>query len=128
MLGGNFTRTKIICKIIDKSTNNSIDFKTNAIYQKDKIKYIYKDESYILEIISDKKIILNRKTKDIESKIYFEENKTIPSVYYVKEKGISFEIEIRTNKVKIMDNKIIVLYTVVDSNIDYEYNIEMSDE
>ena len=128
MLGGDFTRTKIICKIIDKSTNESTKYQTKAIYQKDKIKYIYEEESYTLDIISPKKLILNRKTKDIENTFYFEENKTIPSIYYMKEQGISLEIEIKTKKIEIMENQIIILYTVVDSDIDYEYNIEMSDE
>ena len=47
----------------------------------------------------------------------------------LKELGYEFLTEPTSNQIfPIMDNKIIVLYTVVDSNIDYEYNIEMSDE
>ena len=96
-------------KIIDKNTNECTEFQTKAIYKKDKIKYFYENDTYILNIISPKKLILKRITPEIESTIYFEENKNTLSIYLVKEQGISFKIEIKTKMIKISKNKIIIL-------------------
>ena len=128
MLGGIFTKVNLICNIVDKSTNECNTFKTKAIYQKDRIKYIYENDKYVLNIISSKELILKRNTQEIESIINFEESKITTSIYYMKQQNISLEIKILTKKIIISDKKIKILYTVIDSNIDYEFNIEMSDE
>ena len=128
MLGGDFTKVNLICKIIDKSTNECTKFKTKAIYQKNKIKYSHENELYTLNIVSPKELILNRKNTEIESTIYFEENMTKPSVYYIKEQNISLEIQIKTKKIEVSEYLIKILYKVIDSDINYEYIIEMSDE
>ena len=50
------------------------------------------------------------------------------AIYNMKEQEISLEIDIKTKKIEQVENRIQILYTVVDSNMDYEYIIEMSDE
>lgn len=84
-------------------------------------------EKYILSIINSKMIILNRNNDEIESTMYFEENKKISSLYTMKENNISIDIDILTNKLEIKKNFIKITYTVIDSNTVYEYNIEMSE-
>ena len=58
--------------------------------------------------------------------MYFKKNKVISSIYTVKQNNITLEIDILTNNLEIKPNNIKIIYTVIDSNIVYEYNIEMS--
>lgn len=59
--------------------------------------------------------------------MYFKKNKVISSIYTVKQNNITLEIDILTNNLEIKPNNIKIIYTVIDSNIVYEYNIEMSE-
>lgn len=59
--------------------------------------------------------------------MYFEINKTISSIYTLKQNNITINIDILTNKIELDENSIKILYTVIDSNVVYEYNIEMSE-
>lgn len=113
-----------INNITDKYKN---DFNTSAIKTKNKISYIIDNDKYILNILSSKKLILVRENNEIKSTIYFEQNKTISSLYTLKEKDITLEIDIKTLDIKTTENKITITYLVKDSNNKYEYNIEMSD-
>ena len=80
-----------------------------------------------MSIISPKKVILNRKNDEIENTLYFEQNKKISSLYTLKENNITLDIDILTTKLEIKEKSIKIIYTVIDSNIVYEYNIEMSE-
>ena len=59
--------------------------------------------------------------------MYFETNKKTSTEYTLKEKNISIPIDIKTTNIKITATKINIQYTVIDSNENYEYNIEMSE-
>ena len=59
--------------------------------------------------------------------MFFELNKTIPSIYTMKEEGYTLEINIKTTYLNITDNLIVIHYDVIDSNESYEYYIEMSE-
>lgn len=59
--------------------------------------------------------------------MYFETNKKTSSEYTLKEKNISIPIDIKTTNIKLTETKINIQYTVIDSNENYEYNIEMSE-
>ena len=59
--------------------------------------------------------------------MYFETNKKTSTEYTLKEKNISIPIDIKTTNIKITAAKINIQYTVIDSNENYEYNIEMSE-
>ena len=41
---------------------------------------------------------------------------------------LELELNIKTTELNIKDNHINVVYTVIESNCEYEYNIEVSDE
>lgn len=112
-------------KNIDTKENLIID--TIAIKTKDKLSYQQDKDIYKLKIVSPKKLILNRQNTSIDCTYYFEENKVIPSIYTIKENNITLEINIKTNLLEINNNKIKIKYTVIDSNQEYEYNIEMSE-
>ena len=111
----------------DITNDETTKIDTTAIKNHQKITYYLDKEKYILKIISPTKLILNRTTKEIEMALYFDINKVLTADYYIKENNLSLGIDIRTNKIEINDNYIKVQYTVIDSNNDYEYYIEMSE-
>lgn len=126
-MGGNFTKIKLKGYLKNITDDELTTFSTNAIKEKEKYKFVIDKEKYIISIINSKKIILNRNNSEIESTIFFEENKKISSQYTLKENNITLDIDILTNKLEIKENNIKILYTVIDSDTVYEYNIEMSE-
>ena len=125
--GGIMSKIKISGMLKNITDNEINEFTTTAIKQKDKYKFIVNDEKYILTIIAPNKIIMNRNNNEIEQTMYFEKNKTVSSIYTLKENNITINIDVLTNKIELTENSIKILYTIIDSNISYEYNIEMSE-
>lgn len=78
-------------------------------------------------MLSPEKIILERNNDLINSVLLFENKKTTTSSYYIKKEEITLEININTKHIKISDNMINIAYTIIDSNTDYQYKIEMSE-
>lgn len=111
----------------DITNHETTEINTHAIKTKNKISYQSNQELYTLHISSSNQLILNRKTNTIDCTYYFEQNKTIPAIYCIKENDLSLEINIRTDQIERTDNHIKINYTVIDSNNSYEYNIEMSE-
>lgn len=111
----------------DITNDETTKIDTTAIKNHQKITYYLDKEKYILKITSPTKLILNRTTKEIEMNLYFDINKVLTADYHIKENNLSLGIDIRTNKIEINDNYIKIQYTVIDSNNDYEYYIEMSE-
>ena len=120
-------------KVSLKSTLNNITEKEKTIdkaiakKEKDKLTYQVSDDSYLIKIISQNKIVLTRNNNNLECTMYFEKNKKTFALYTLKEEGYNLEIEIKTTYVEIKDNTIEINYTVIDSNTNYEYKIEMSE-
>lgn len=125
--GGNFTKIHLKGYLKDITNNESTKIDTNAIKNNQKLSYCIDDERYILKIVSPTKLILNRNNPEIDSTIYFDLAKTTPAEYNIKQNNLSLEINIRTNKIELNNNKIKIAYTVIDSDNDYEYYIEMSE-
>lgn len=113
--------------IKDIKNNDVTEINTHAIKTKNKISYQSNQELYSLHISSSNQLILKRKTDTIDCTYYFEQNKTIPAIYCIKENDLSLEINIRTDYIEKTNNHIKINYTVIDSNNSYEYNIEMSE-
>ena len=125
--GGILTKLNIKGYLKDITNNEITKINTKAIKVKNKISYYLDQEKYTLKIISPTKLILKRSTKEIDSIIYFEENKILPSEYKLKDNNLSLNIDIRTNKINLKDEFIKISYTVIDSNNNYEYYIQMSE-
>ena len=125
--GGIFTKIHLKGYLKDITNDEITQIDTIAIKYHQKITYYLDKEKYILKIISPTNLILNRTTKEIDSTIYFEKEKILPMNYYLKENELSLNIDIRTDKLEINDNYIKILYTVIDSDNNYEYYIEMSE-
>ena len=125
--GGILTKLNIKGYLKDITNNEITKIYTKAIKVKNKISYYLDQEKYTLKIISPTKLILKRSTKEIDSIIYFEENKILPSDYSLKDNNLSLNIDIRTDKINLNNEFIKISYTVIDSNNNYEYYIEMSE-
>lgn len=109
-------------------TNDTINnFSISAIRNKDKISYVLDNDKYILKILSPNQLVLLRENTEIKSIIYFQKNKNLPSLYTLKKKDLTLEINIKTLNIVINDNSINIIYLVNESNEKFEYNIEMSD-
>lgn len=124
---GDFTKILLNGYLKDVTNNEEILINTPAIKNNKKLTYYLNNEKYTLQIVSPKKLILNRTNKEIDSTLYFELNKIVPAIYNIKENNLSLEIDIRTNNIILNDKHIKILYTVIDSNTNYEYYIEMSE-
>lgn len=125
--GGNFTKIQLKGYLKDITNNETTNIETTAIKNKDKISYYLNKEKYTLKTISPTKLILNRTTNKIDSTLYFEMNKILTSDYTIKENNLSLGIDIRTNNIELNNNYIKISYTVIDSDNDFEYYIEMSE-
>ena len=125
--GGIFTKINLKGYLRDITNNEATNINTTALKNNQKLSYYLDKEKYILKIISPTKLILNRQTFEIDSTLYFELNKVIPAIYIIKENNLSLEINVRTNQIELSENYIKVSYTVIDSDTNYEYYIEMSE-
>lgn len=125
--GGITTKITLNGYLKDITNNETNLINTKAIKDKQKITYYINHEKYTLKIISPTKLILNRNTKELDSTLFFEVSKILTSNYTIKENNLSLGIDIRTNKIEINEKYIKISYTVIDSNNNYEYYIEMSE-
>ena len=117
----------LISTLKNLNTNEIQRNKTIAKKNKNKITYKIDDFNYILKIISPNSLILNRNNQEIECTLHFESQKTNSITYTIKEEGYNLEIEMKTNFLKIENQKIEIHYNIIDSNTNYEYYIEMSE-
>lgn len=125
--GGIFTKINLKGHLKDITNNEITKINTSGIQQQKKLSFYLDNDRYILKIISPTKLILTRTNDEINSNIYFEENKILPALYTIKENDLSLEIDIKTESINLTDNYIRISYTVIDSNTKYEYYIEMSE-
>ena len=56
-----------------------------------------------------------------------ETEKTTDTIYYIKEYKSEIPIKIHTKYIKKVNNYIEIAYKTIDNEIEYIYNIEMSD-
>lgn len=118
-------KVKGYLKDIDEGIITNID--TFGIKNKNKI--TYNEETVTNTILQeDNKLILIRENDEFKNILIFDLNKETISEYLLKENDLTIELNIKTNLVEIEDNYIKVRYLVIDSDNEYEYNIEMSDK
>ena len=118
-------KVKGFLKDIDEGTITNID--TFGIKNKNKI--TYKEETVTNTILQEEdKLILIRENDEFKNILIFDLNKETISEYLLKENDLTIELNIKTNLVEIDNNYIKVRYLVIDSDNEYEYNIEMSDK
>ena len=117
-----------ITNTLNNITENNIKKDSiKGIKDKNTIRFIIDNEKYNLKILSNKEIVLNRNSDITENTMYFKLNKKSTSIYTVKKEGYNLEIDIKTTYLNIKENIIEIHYTIIDSNSNYEYIIEMSE-
>jgi len=103
-------------------------FEANCVVKEKKYyTYINNETTYTLEI-NNKEIIMIRENSEIKHTIFFSENKTKKSIYYLKDLKQILEFKIKTTKLEITKEKITIIYEIIETDNKYEYKIEMSDK
>lgn len=125
--GGIFTKTKVSGFLKNITDNELININVLGIKQKKSLIYPHEKDIYKIKILSADKLIIERNNDLIVSTLIFEKGKKTSSLYQIKEEDITLEINIKTKCLKITDNLIDIAYTIIDSNTDYQYKIEMSE-
>ena len=120
-----FIRIKIKGYLKNNTDNEIHCFEEKGIINKNRIIYSYDGVKFSIRI-NNNELILVREGIDFINTFVFSEKKSNCN-YYLKENNYDVDIEVKTIKMNISTNNIYVKYLVLDSNCEYEYNLEMSD-
>ena len=125
MFGGDTIRVKIKGYLKNNNDKEITNFDEIGIKNKDKITFSSLDTKYIVKY-DDSKVYLTREGNDYINTFVFDKKKSECN-YLMKEKLFSVDIDIRVLDMEKNDKYAYVKYVVVDSNIEYEFKIEVSD-
>jgi len=124
---------KINLKIKLDSVDENIDLSTTGIKQKNK--KIYKENNITVTIlILNNRIEMNRTCNEYKINLIFEKNKKTTSTYQVFGALKTFDLETYTNKLLIIDDKIVINYNLEGNDFSFvlevihENNIETRDK
>lgn len=121
-----FIKIKIKGYITNETEKTTEKFETFGIKNKDKITYIKDNTKYKLDI-KENKINLIRETEEFIHSMIFIPGRATNTIYYIKEYKSEIPIKIHTKYIKKVNNNIQIAYKTIDNEIEYVYNIEMSD-
>ena len=119
-------RIKIHGYIENKATKKRENIETNAIKKNNSIVFKEKDIDYKIKI-DNNNIKIIRETNDFKHELTFKLNKTINSLYYIKEYDSSMEIPLTTTKLIYNDNYLEIEYIINESQEEFKYILEMSE-
>lgn len=119
-------KIKIKIKGYLRSIQNNQNSQINVIGIKNenKIQYILDNVKHKIEIKEDK-IVLIRENDEFKNTLEFIKNKESISYYLLKEKKFLVDINIKTKKLEYTNDKIKIVYEVIDSQDEFEYVLEM---
>lgn len=107
--------------IVLKGEEN-LDFITDGIKKNNKI--TYKENNILVNVsIFKNKIIMNRKCNEYEIELLLEDKKKTISTYSVFGGTKKFDLETKTKKLVIMDDRIDVEYNLEDN--DFKFTLEV---
>ena len=72
--------------------------------------------------------MLARESKEFSNMIIFNLNKITKNEYYLKEYNTSIDIQVKTTKININEEIIEIYYTIIDTNEEFLYVLEMSEK
>ena len=121
-----FIKIKIKGYIENKTDNAKEIIDTYGIKETEKITYIHNKIKHILEF-DNEKITLIRQNEEYTHKIIFENKKEIETEYYLHNFNMSLFIKIKTENIETNKNNIKITYQITDSNQEFIYFLEMSD-
>ena len=120
-----FIRIKIKGYLKNITDNEVIEFEEKGIKNKDKITYTNDNVKTTIKIDGNR-IMLIRDGSDFINTFVFDKNNSSCN-YFLKENNYDVDIDINTLNIDINDDSIYIKYLIIDSNIEYEYKLEMSD-
>ena len=120
-----FIRIKIKGYLKNITDNEVMEFEEKGIKNKDKITYTNDGVKTTIKI-DGIKVILIRDGSDFINTFIFDKNNSSCN-YFLKENNYDVDIDINTLNIDINDDSICIKYLIIDSNIEYEYKLEMSD-
>lgn len=126
MFGVIFIRVSVKGYLKNITENEKMEIDTKGIKAKNKITYSVNNIKHIIKI-NDREIILIRDGNDFVNTFVFKDKGKCTSNYFLKENNYSLDIDIDVTYINHTDKEIVVNYSVVDSGINYEYKIEVSD-
>lgn len=113
-------------RIAVTSNNSKEDYNVIGIYDKDneKIEY-YENRNLVTSVILDlKNKILIRDNKDYYLEYHLLENQITENKIDIKELNQSMILKIKTEKFTLLENKVEIFYTLLDSDEIIKYIIE----
>ena len=125
MFGGDTIRVKIKGYLKNNNDKEITNFDEIGIKNKDKITFSSDNVKHVIRY-DDSKVYLTREGKDYINNFAFNKKKS-ECTYLLKEHSFNVDIGIKVLDMDINDKNIYVKYVVIDSNIEYEFKIEVSD-
>jgi uncharacterized beta-barrel protein YwiB (DUF1934 family) len=120
-----FIRIKIKGYLKNITDNEVIEFEEKGIKNKYKIIYTNDNVKTTIKIDGNKVMLIRDGSDFINTFVY--DKKSSSCNYFLKENNYDVDIDINTLNIDINDDSIYIKYLIIDSNIEYEYKIEMSD-
>lgn len=117
-------RVKIQGFLKNWSENSIHKIEGSAIQTKNTITYMDQDIKHIVKWI-DNKICFIRENQEFKNTLLFDLKETTENEYYLKDNNQFFIIQIKTHFLSYKENKIELIYEVLDSHEKFEYNIEI---
>lgn len=113
-------------KITTIANNNKEEYHVLGIYDIENQRLEYQETRDLLThvILDIKNKILIRENKDYYLKYQLLENKVTENKMDIKEFNQSMILKIKTEKFTIEDNKVEIIYTLLDSSEKFQYIIE----
>ena len=125
MSGGDTIRVKIKGYLKNNSDKEITNFDEIGIKNKNKITFSSDNVKHVIRY-DDSKVYLTREGKDYINNFAFNKKKS-ECTYLLKEHGFNVGIDIKVLDMEKADKYVYVKYVVIDSNIEYEFKIEVSD-
>lgn len=119
-----FIRIKINGYLENLSENTKDNIDVIGILNKQNVHYTLNNTDYKI-IINKDKVTLIRKNNCFIHKFDFELKKQTKANYYIKEYNTDIDVLVMTNKLNITENKIEIIYKIIESCEEYKYVLEM---
>lgn len=124
--GGAIIKVKIKGFLLNKSDKTKVIFDTSGINSKNQITFKDSGIKYKLNY-SLKEVILTRESSEFNHGMIFSPDKVTKTSYYLKDLNTSFDVDLLTTNLVLTDNVITIQYTIIDTNTEYIFKIEMSE-
>lgn len=115
--------SKIQIKVVLKTNDEESIESYNAIKSKDKI--IYSEKEYKVTLTTKKIVKLIRENDDYLFEMEFKANEQTKGICYLKKENSQINLDILTDYVIIEDNIVVIKYTVLTTNQEVLYKLEV---